>query len=73
MKPVRKLAITLVGGFLLLLGLVLIVLPGPAVLVIPIALAILSLEYPLAKVWLKKSQRLLSQSAQRLDRALSRH
>ena len=72
MKPVRKLAITLVGGFLLLIGLVLIVLPGPAVLVIPIALAILSLEYPLAKVWLKKSQRLLSQSARRLDRVFSR-
>lgn len=72
MQPIKKVAITLVGSLLLLLGVIMIVLPGPAVLVIPIALAILSLEYPMAKVWLKKSQRLLSKSAQQLDRACRR-
>lgn len=72
MKPLKKIAITLFGGMLLLLGVLMIILPGPAVLVIPLALGILSLEYPQAKVWLRKSQQLLSQSARRLDKLARR-
>jgi tellurite resistance protein TerC len=50
----RRIAIT-VGGFtVLLVGIAMIVLPGPAIVVIPIGLGILSLEYAWARRWLNK-------------------
>jgi uncharacterized protein (TIGR02611 family) len=67
---IRKLAVTVFGGLLLIIGVVLIVLPGPAIIVIPAALAILSLEYPLARTALRKFQRYSSQMARKLDRKL---
>ena len=68
MRHVKKLTITLVGGVLLLLGILLIVLPGPAMLIIPLALVILSTEYPGAKDWLKRFQRMLSKGGRAMDR-----
>ncbi|MCZ4336876.1 PGPGW domain-containing protein [Shewanella colwelliana] len=66
----RKTVITIVGGGLTLLGAALIVLPGPAWLLLPIGLAVLSLEYSWAKRWLKKSQRFMSNSANLLDKKI---
>ncbi|GIU47039.1 hypothetical protein TUM4438_24810 [Shewanella sairae] len=66
----KKILITIIGGSLTLMGALLIVLPGPAWLLLPIGLAILSLEYTWAKKWLKKSQAHLSQTARWLDRKL---
>ncbi|MFV7770401.1 MULTISPECIES: PGPGW domain-containing protein [Shewanella] len=63
----RKTLITVFGGGLCLFGLALVILPGPAWLLLPIGLAILSLEYPWAKVWLKKSQQQMTRSASWLD------
>lgn len=51
--PVRKLIVAVVGGTVLLTGVVMIVAPGPATIVIPSGLAILSAEF----VW---ARRLLS-------------
>ncbi|WP_223296288.1 PGPGW domain-containing protein [Shewanella halifaxensis] len=62
--------VTLIGGSLTLVGTLLIVLPGPAWLLLPIGLAVLSLEYPWARCWLKKSQAHLSQTARWLDRKI---
>lgn len=70
MQTLRKVSITIFGGLLLLLGLIMIVLPGPAILIIPLALTILALEYQWAKHYLKISQRMLSQGGQRMDRWL---
>lgn len=42
---VKKIFIGIVGGLVLLIGVVMIVLPGPAVLVIPAGLAILATEF----------------------------
>ncbi len=67
----KKTGITIIGGGLTLLGLILIILPGPAWLLLPIGLAILSLEYPWARKWLRKSQQYLSQSAAWADEKLS--
>lgn len=53
-KLARRIVITLLGVTVLLLGLALIVLPGPAFIVIPLGLAILSLEFAWARHWLKK-------------------
>jgi uncharacterized protein (TIGR02611 family) len=47
--PLRKLIIALIGGTVLLIGVALIVLPGPAFIVIPIGLAILATEFAWAK------------------------
>jgi tellurite resistance protein TerC len=49
MRFIKRVAIT-VGGFtVLLIGIAMIVLPGPAVVVIPAGLAILALEFAWAK------------------------
>lgn len=69
-KMVKKVIITLVGASLTIAGTLLIVLPGPAWLLLPIGLAVLSLEYPWARHWLKKSQTHLSQSARWIDRKI---
>ena len=68
MRQVKKLTITIVGGALLLLGILLIVLPGPAMLIIPLALLILSKEYPGAKDWLRRFQRMISKGGRVMDR-----
>ena len=41
----RRTGIAVIGGSVLLLGLLLVVLPGPAFLVIPLGLGILALEF----------------------------
>jgi uncharacterized protein (TIGR02611 family) len=50
----RRIAISVLGFTVLLVGIAMIVLPGPAVVVIPIGLGILSLEYAWARRWLQK-------------------
>jgi tellurite resistance protein TerC len=50
----RRIAVAVVGGTVLLVGFALIVLPGPALVVIPLGLAILGLEFAWARVWLRK-------------------
>jgi tellurite resistance protein TerC len=50
----RRVAIGLVGGTLLAIGVALLVLPGPALVVIPLGLAILGLEFAWARRWLHK-------------------
>jgi len=63
----KKILITIVGGLLVFIGLIFILLPGPAIIFIPAGLALLSLEYASAKIWLKKSQRAFKQAAQKSD------
>jgi len=43
-----------VGGTVLAIGVALIVLPGPAFVVIPLGLAILGVEFAWARSWLRK-------------------
>ncbi|MDQ2868886.1 MAG: PGPGW domain-containing protein [Verrucomicrobiota bacterium] len=48
----RKLLVGIIGFTVLLIGLVMIVLPGPAVIVVPIGVAILATEFAWARrVW----------------------
>ncbi len=49
----RRIAISVVGGTVLLIGIALIVLPGPALVVIPVGLTILGLEFAWARRWLR--------------------
>jgi len=50
----RRIAIGIVGGSVLIVGVLMIVLPGPAFVVIPLGLGILSLEFAWARSWLAK-------------------
>ena len=43
--PLRKIIIAIIGGTVLLIGVALIILPGPAFIVIPIGFAILATEF----------------------------
>jgi tellurite resistance protein TerC len=62
----RRIAVALVGGTVLALGIALIVLPGPALVVIPVGLAILGLEFAWARLWLKKVRRRTSELVDRV-------
>lgn len=49
-KQIKRFFILLIGGTITLIGVALIVLPGPAFIVIPLGLSILATEF----VWAKK-------------------
>lgn len=70
-KVARRIAIFVVGSTVLVVGVALIVLPGPAVIVIPIGLAILSVEFAWARIWLRKIRQSISNnsSTARAERA----
>ena len=70
LKHVKRVVIAVVGGTVLVLGVVMVVLPGPAFLVIPAGLAILALEFAWAKRWLRSARALLPLRAK--DAALPR-
>jgi len=61
-KQVRKIVILLLGISVLLIGILMLVLPGPAFIVIPAGLAILATEFVWAKNVLQKVKEKVSQS-----------
>jgi hypothetical protein len=67
-RRARKLFILLFGMTVLIIGLAMIVLPGPAILVIPLGLTILATEYLWARRWLNK----IKEKVQALKHALER-
>jgi tellurite resistance protein TerC len=48
-KQARKLVIAILGGSILLIGILMLVLPGPAVIVIPAGLTVLATEFGWAR------------------------
>lgn len=70
-RTARRVAVGVVGVTVLLLGLVMIVTPGPAIVVIPVGLAILSIEFTWARMWLKRLRETISRrnATDRNDRA----
>jgi tellurite resistance protein TerC len=53
----RKILIGLMGGTVLLIGIIMIVTPGPALIVIPAGLAILATEFAWARHYKDKIER----------------
>lgn len=53
-KVARRIVVTVVGLTVLLLGAIMLVTPGPGLVVIPLGLAILSIEFAWARHWLRK-------------------
>ena len=56
MRTAKKIVVAVIGGTVLLLGIAMVILPGPAFIVIPVGLAILATEFAWAKHWLKKAK-----------------
>ena len=54
MKPIKHILVMVFGGAVLVIGIALIVLPGPAFIVIPAGFAILAIEFAWAQRWLNK-------------------
>jgi tellurite resistance protein TerC len=66
-KQIKKVIIAAIGFIVLLTGIILIVLPGPASLVIPAGLAILATEFVWARNLLDKIKSKMGRSRQSVD------
>jgi uncharacterized protein (TIGR02611 family) len=60
--PLRKLIVGVIGSTIFLLGVVMIVLPGPALIVIPIGLAILATEFAWARRTVRRARVLIAKA-----------
>jgi tellurite resistance protein TerC len=59
-KLAKRIAITVIGVSILAIGVVMIITPGPALILIPVGLAILGLEFAWARIWLKRLRESIS-------------
>ena len=50
----RRIVVAVFGGTILLIGVAMMVLPGPAIIVIPVGLGVLGVEFAWARHWLRK-------------------
>ena len=69
-NKIKYLLITMIGSLLTIVGVIFIILPGPAFLFLPIGLAVFSVEHDIAKVWLRLCQRWMRKSAVQADKLL---
>ena len=63
LRVAKRIVVAVIGGTVTLIGIALVVLPGPAFIVIPIGLSILATEFLWAKRWLKKIRQLAAKLA----------
>lgn len=56
----RRIAIIVAGATVLIVGIVMVFAPGPAIVFIPVGLAILGLEFAWARSWLKRLRQTIS-------------
>ena len=56
LRLVRRVAVAVIGGTVVAAGVIMIVTPGPAVVVIPAGLAILAVEFEFARRWLRAAK-----------------
>ena len=61
LKSIKKIIVAVIGFTILIIGVFMIVLPGPAFIVIPLGLAILATEFVWAKKWLNKVKEKISE------------
>jgi tellurite resistance protein TerC len=59
-KAARRIVVGLVGLTVLVIGVIMIVTPGPALVLIPVGLAILSIEFAWARAWLRRLRESIS-------------
>jgi len=61
----RRIVVTLVGSTILIIGVIMIITPGPALVFIPLGLAILGLEFAWARRWLRRLRERISAESQK--------
>jgi tellurite resistance protein TerC len=59
-RILRRIVVAVIGGTILLIGIALIVLPGPAFIVIPLGLVILASEFAWARGLLRRGRELIN-------------
>ena len=67
LKQLKKAIIGIIGGTIVLIGIVMIVLPGPAFLIIPLGLSILATEF----LWAKKMVAVLKTKMEKIKYKLN--
>jgi tellurite resistance protein TerC len=67
LRHLKRTAILIIGAAVLLVGVALIALPGPAVLVIPAGLAILATEFAWARSWQRAIRESVEKGAAKLN------
>jgi tellurite resistance protein TerC len=60
LKKAKRIVVGVIGGTILLIGILMIILPGPAMIFIPIGLSILGTEYLWAKRLLRKIKKTIA-------------
>ena len=64
-KAARRTVVAVIGATVLLIGVVMLATPGPGLVVIPLGLAILSIEFAWAKHWLGRVREHISNHGSR--------
>ncbi len=67
LRHARKIVVAIVGTSVVLIGIALLVLPGPAFIVIPVGLAILATEFAWAARWLHAIRESAEKGAAKLN------
>ncbi|HEV2840162.1 MAG TPA: PGPGW domain-containing protein [Chthoniobacterales bacterium] len=60
--PLRKLIVGVIGGTVVLIGLAMMVLPGPAFIVIPVGLGILATEFAWARRAIRRARVMIAKA-----------
>jgi tellurite resistance protein TerC len=60
--PLRKLIVAVIGLTILLLGIAMVVLPGPAFIVIPVGLGILATEFAWARRMVRRTRVMIAKA-----------
>lgn len=68
LRKARQVVVAVVGGTVVLIGVVMIVTPGPAVVVIPLGLGILATEFVWARSLLHKVKEYLAEQAKKVKK-----
>jgi len=68
LRQVRRVIVFVVGFTVILFGLALLVLPGPAIVVVPMGIAILALEFRWAKRWMRRARQMIRSGETRFFR-----
>ena len=61
-KTLRRIVVGLIGGTIVLIGIALLVLPGPAFIVIPLGLLILASEFAWARQLLRRAREMIGKA-----------
>jgi uncharacterized protein (TIGR02611 family) len=71
-RVVRRVVIAVIGGTIVLLGVAMLVLPGPGLLTIAAGLAVLGVEFAFARRWLQRAKQTTHQAVRMAGDRLGR-